>query len=345
MRRALVLAGGGARGSYQVGMLQSLVLDQRLDFSIIRGVSVGALNASFLAQAPSSPDPVAALQRKVVELEELWRREIRGNQSVYKKRVGGFGGLVGGADSIYSLKPLRGLIAKHVALDALRTSGRDFKVGTASLVSARYQEWGPEDPAFLEKLMASASIPAVFPFVEVKAERDVLVDGGVRNITPLSGTFAAKPDEIYVLLTSRLIRTGSELPDSGATEENYEQWQDNWLGTKVNGLKVLERTIEILSDEIYLDDLRGALSWNALLKSKDAVVAAAGGAPANGELARAIAELQQSTEKRHVPIHVLAPREWYGKSNSSTEFSPELIARAIDHGREIGADRSKWLWP
>jgi len=89
------------------------------------------------------------LQRKVVELEELWRREIRGNQSVYKKRVGGFGGLVGGADSIYSLKPLPGIDRQNMsALDALRTSGRDFKVGTASLVSARYQEWGPEDPAF-----------------------------------------------------------------------------------------------------------------------------------------------------------------------------------------------------
>ncbi|MBI3469491.1 MAG: patatin-like phospholipase family protein, partial [Planctomycetes bacterium] len=62
MKRALVLAGGGARGAYQVGMLQELVVNQGLDFTIIRGVSVGALNAAFLAQAPTKPNSLAALK-------------------------------------------------------------------------------------------------------------------------------------------------------------------------------------------------------------------------------------------------------------------------------------------
>ena len=52
MNRALILGGGGARGAYQVGMLDVLVNELELDFQIMRGVSIGALNAAFLAQAP-----------------------------------------------------------------------------------------------------------------------------------------------------------------------------------------------------------------------------------------------------------------------------------------------------
>ena len=71
MKRALVLAGGGARGSYQVGMLRELVLSQGLDCQVIRGMSVGALNAAFLVQAPSQGDFLANLKRKAQGLTEL----------------------------------------------------------------------------------------------------------------------------------------------------------------------------------------------------------------------------------------------------------------------------------
>ncbi|OGW39560.1 MAG: hypothetical protein A2Y97_11820 [Nitrospirae bacterium RBG_13_39_12] len=65
MRRALVLAGGGARGAYQAGMLQELVINKGLDFQILRGVSVGALNAAFLAQASTQAGSLSNLKKKV----------------------------------------------------------------------------------------------------------------------------------------------------------------------------------------------------------------------------------------------------------------------------------------
>jgi len=51
-------------------MLHSLVLEQKLDFQILRGVSVGALNASLLAQAPTRADSLTALQGRLFELEQ-----------------------------------------------------------------------------------------------------------------------------------------------------------------------------------------------------------------------------------------------------------------------------------
>ncbi len=354
MNRALVLAGGGARGSYQVGMLEELILNKGLDFQTIRGVSVGALNAAFLAQAPAKPDSQAELTKRVRELKDLWTMEITGNNSVYSKRTGGLLGMAAGADSLYSLDPLKRLIDKHISLQALRTSGRNFSVGTVSLVSGLYEESHPaKDDDFLQKLVASASIPVVFPFVDLKENKDVLVDGGARNITPLSSVFKAKPpvDEIYVLLTSRIIRTGKELPASATEENDYSQWKDNWLGTKVDGLDVLKRTLDIITDEVYLGDLREAIRWNTVAESVRGLEAAVHGQPPlTGGVKRALDALL-NVKRRSVPLHVLAPRQWFdegntrGNRNSSTEFSPQLIRKAIAHGSEVAKDRKLWLWP
>lgn len=58
--RALVLAGGGAKGSYQIGVWRAL---QELDWvpAIITGASVGTLNGCMFAMG------------KAEEAEALWR--------------------------------------------------------------------------------------------------------------------------------------------------------------------------------------------------------------------------------------------------------------------------------
>ncbi|HEV2851687.1 MAG TPA: patatin-like phospholipase family protein [Thermoanaerobaculia bacterium] len=64
---ALVLSGGGARGAYQTGVLRGLARRlPGLRFSIITGVSAGAINATFMAAHPGSPAEAAS------ELCDLW---------------------------------------------------------------------------------------------------------------------------------------------------------------------------------------------------------------------------------------------------------------------------------
>ena len=48
-KTALVLGGGGARGSYQIGVWQGL-LELGIDFQIVTGTSVGALNGGLIVQ-------------------------------------------------------------------------------------------------------------------------------------------------------------------------------------------------------------------------------------------------------------------------------------------------------
>lgn len=354
MRRALVLSGGGARGAYQVGMLEQLVGKAGLDFQIIRGVSVGALNASFLAQASTKDDSRANLTEKVDELKKIWTKKITGNHSVYKKRLGEIG-LALGADSLYSFSPLKEIIRDNLSLDQIKQSGRNFAVGTVSITSGRYSEWSPLEPNFIDKLVASASIPVVFPMVNIKPEKNILVDGGLRNITPLMNILREEPDEIYVLLTSRLIREGNRLPDSGVDVYKYEQWEDNLIGTRITGLDVLERTLDILTDEIYLQDLREFLKWNQVNSAMNALKQMIQeGVSITKRLSSSVEEVHAILKKmnrRTVPIYMLAPREWFdeeqepGKRNPTTDFSPRLIHRAIAHGKEIAAAPELWLWP
>ena len=70
---ALVLAGGGARGAYEVGVLSYLYNELaqkqgvRVGFDIFAGTSVGAINVSYLAATADRQIEGAA------SLEEFWR--------------------------------------------------------------------------------------------------------------------------------------------------------------------------------------------------------------------------------------------------------------------------------
>ena len=66
---ALVMTGGGARAAYQVGFLRTICkLIPDFEPEILTGVSAGAINATFLANAPG---PFA---ERVEGLVELWSR-------------------------------------------------------------------------------------------------------------------------------------------------------------------------------------------------------------------------------------------------------------------------------
>lgn len=344
MKRAIVLGGGGARGSFQVGMLKEIVINKEIDFQILRGVSVGALNSSFLAMASvgkNKKESLKNLQKQVESLEKLWLEEIKGNYSVYGEKFGMLFSLALGSDSLYTTEPLKELINKYIDINKLKSSGRNFSIGTVSLLTGKYEEWGSDTENFKEKLLASCSIPLIFPPVKIKD--DLLVDGGVRNITPLASAFDEKPDEIYVLLTSKIIKKeDGSLPESTIEKEPYSKWDDNWLGTKVSGFNILKRSIEILTDEIYLDDIRQAITWNKILKIVEEEIEILKEMKLLKEGKR-LKDKFKSFGKKFIPIYILAPQILYGEDNNSVNFSPKLIKEAISHGIEVAKDKEKWF--
>jgi NTE family protein len=72
-RKALVLSGGGAKGAFEVGAVRCLRDAAGVEFDIISGTSVGALNAAKLAEGGA---------RALSDLERLWL-DMRGSWDIY----------------------------------------------------------------------------------------------------------------------------------------------------------------------------------------------------------------------------------------------------------------------
>jgi NTE family protein len=176
----LVLSGGGGKGAFQVGAERVLREELGFRWERIFGVSVGALNATLLAQQAYS------------QLRELWLR-IR-EEDIYRKfpwpivaiRVGmrklGF----------YDNSPLRDLVRRHAAGRPYLTPAH---IGRVSLISGEYEMVPNTAPDFLDAVWHSATMPVVWEAIGPRA----YVDGGLRNVTPLGDALAYEPSEIVVL--------------------------------------------------------------------------------------------------------------------------------------------------
>lgn len=224
--RALVCSGGGVKGSWECGVLKYLLGDKQIQYDVLAGVSVGALNTAFLAQFQNGKE-----QEAIRKLEDLW---LSINNSTIKSFH--FPPYISALwkSGLYSTKPLRKLVEKNLDADSIFLSGKLLRIGATSLNTGIYKVWTEKDVDIVDGVMASSSFPVFFDAVNIKGED--FVDGGVRNITPLKEAIDAGADEIDVVLASA--------KDIGI---------DN---TKFNVLKAFGRSLSIIMDEVFENDLK-----------------------------------------------------------------------------------------
>lgn len=202
-QRALVLSGGGVKGAFEAGAIYHLVVQRGCDFGEFAGVSVGALNAVFLAQAQEASDANES-QAKLVDQSEalvsLWQslrssHDFARNRPLATLRFGLFG-----LDSLVDFTPLRHLEDNNISPKKLK-QGRPVRIGVVSFDDGQYHEilskpWLSTERKvnFLEYLYAS-SIPPVFGRLPRIAGDDPanalnqFADGGLRHITPVNSFF------------------------------------------------------------------------------------------------------------------------------------------------------------
>jgi NTE family protein len=223
MKTAFVLSGGGAKGAFQIGVMKALA-DKGVTPDVIYGTSVGALNACGYAYA--------GLQ----ELEEVWR-SLRSKKDIL--RINWKGLLTLSATGLYNMKPLRKKIEKLIECNSSNIDAwvcvTDLKTGEAF-----YRKSGTKD--FAKMVEASAAIPAAMMPVG-----KYFVDGGVREMTPLTKAIDDGADKIVVILTSPIrIMAG--------------RWQ--WKGGLMPVIRIALRSLEIVQHEIYLNDIAVCRSIN-----------------------------------------------------------------------------------
>ncbi len=232
-KAGLVLAGGGARAAYQVGVLQALkevLPDPKVNpFAIICGTSAGAVNAGALAVNADD------FGRAVDNLLEVWRHFEP--HHVYRSDFPGvatnsarwFGGFLFGAFlknkriSLLDNRPLQSLLARRLdftriernieagALDAVAITCSGYTSGQSCSFfqgAERFEGWkrsqriGIKTRIGIEHLMASSAIPFLFPAHHLN--REYFGDGSMRQIAPVSPALHLGADRVVVVGTARV---------------------------------------------------------------------------------------------------------------------------------------------
>ena len=239
----LVLSGGGARGAYQVGVLQYLARQFPSAIpEVLTGVSAGAINAAFIA---SRQEPFV---QKLDELAEMWsnlriEQVFRVDHDLMWRAVRWGGRLLTGgksplkpAKSMVDTRPLQEVLERelHAAADgtiegihaSLRAGWlRAFALTASSYTTGQSITWVQtrEDCAMpswerpqrkssmcslrVDHVMASAALPFFFPAIEVDGAW--YGDGGIRLTAPLSPAIHLGATRILAV-TTRYSRTREE---------------------------------------------------------------------------------------------------------------------------------------
>jgi hypothetical protein len=185
----LALSGGGPRGAFGAGLMVGWTeAGDRPEFSMVTGVSTGALMAPFVFLGPAYDDVLKVLytETSTEDIADM-RNKLNGVTS----------------DALASSTPLQELISTYVdeplmqVLAAEHNRGRRLWIGTTNLDAQRPVIWNlgliaaSGDPGALhlirQVLLASASLPGGFPPVLIPVEAgdhrydEMHVDGGAAS--------------------------------------------------------------------------------------------------------------------------------------------------------------------
>lgn len=200
--KALVLGGGSMKGAFQVGAIQS-VLENGFEPDMVYGISVGALNATFLANETGRQYmeegkitwPLASRR-----LLEFWVKNITQPQdiSTLRSRVMlGMNTLISRFDGLVDPAPLHLMIRNNVKDSYLKGSPVQVKVGAVNVQSGEIKYVTPQQPHFLDYVRASSSIPMLMPAIAIEGE--MFLDGGLREVAPIRQAIADGATEIVVI--------------------------------------------------------------------------------------------------------------------------------------------------
>ncbi len=229
-REALVLAGGGARAAYQVGVLRAIAdwlpPDAPCPFEVLVGTSAGALNAAALAARASRFDEA------VGQLEQTWSgfrvaQVVRSDAGTVLQAglhwaismlTGGW--LLPPPRSLLDTSPLRELLQQVIPLERIPASIAAGPVKALAVATTSYStgqavaffeavpsihEWsrvrraGVRRTIDLDVLMASSAIPFLFPSARV--DGDYYGDGAMRQLAPLSPAVHLGANRVLVVGT------------------------------------------------------------------------------------------------------------------------------------------------
>ena len=238
---ALVLAGGGARGAYEIGalsvILPALPEDERPN--LILGTSVGALNGAYLAA--TLPDGVeAALEDGRAIWEGIRWGDVlatpswRDFERLLRGAVNFTGLLSTHVPALLDATPLRATLERAIPFDRIEHNVAAGTIHAAAVVatsaltgrSVVFHCGGTPDEQRDDKraidyvettiaeqhVRASAAIPAVFPAVEIEGGPAAgwYFDGGARLNAPIKPALSLGAERVIVIGLNSIAPAGDD---------------------------------------------------------------------------------------------------------------------------------------
>jgi NTE family protein len=252
--KALVLGGGSLKGAWQVGAIQA-VIEKGFSPQMIYGISAGALNASFLvAESGKQYQKNGFVDWKSVnkKLISFWLNHITKPQDVgIPKSYWSLGieTMMSRFDGLLDVNPLHEKVRKYVSPEELQKSPVKIKVGAVNVHTGNMKYVSPFDEYFMDYLKASSSIPIVMPAVQIGNDnREIYLDGGIREVVPIRKAIEDGATEIYAIATHPKHRKMDSI--------NHRSL-----------LNLLERIKDISVNQLENNDIDWAESYNENLMS------------------------------------------------------------------------------
>ncbi|MFL0355729.1 patatin-like phospholipase family protein [Erythrobacter sp. GH1-10] len=305
---ALALSGGGAKGAFQVGVLDELIERRGIDFETVTGTSTGAIQAAAVAQDD------------VERLLEFWTG-LKGNDDIYRGRGGMIWAILTGKNSLYNPDPLRKLLTDMFDDAKIRATGKNLRLAVVNITNGELRIVAENADNIAEWVYASSAQPPAFPPLRTfdsQGRLEQWVDGGLRDVTPFAAALHERPRAVLVVR--------AEAPPSWRPKE-YKSLVD--IGFQ---------SVDILTAEVADNDLANVDFINHLLLAEEkqrAELSALGLSQA--DIDRVMQPLHDEIKRyKFVPTMVLQPpTDLY----ETLEFVPELIAENIKRGRRMVRDR------
>ncbi|CUB03444.1 patatin-like phospholipase family protein [Marinomonas fungiae] len=288
-KSALLLSGGGARGAYQIGVLQAvakLVPQHRsIPFPILCGTSAGALNAALLATCASN------FNRGVRDLTYIWSNLT--TDQVYQVSRWPIASSItrsianiflsqrnGNQLSLMTNSPLEELLLHHLNLDDVAVSLNQRLIETLAVTAINYSNgnsttffqtsnpeisnWnigrksGVKQAIKIDHLLASSAIPGIFP--ARKIGQHYYGDGAVRLGSIIKPAMRLGAQKLFIIGVSDN-RQAIEWQQSTNTEDSEQPSIVQVLGHLFNSafldtidddithIETLNRVLELVPED------------------------------------------------------------------------------------------------
>ena len=227
-KTALLLTGGGASAAYQVGVLKAISKfmprNHGIPFPIISGTSAGAINATTIACYAS------CYHLGIRRLEYVWNH-LHTSSIYHSKARKVFSHILYGlmssyragyapkkAVSLLNNEPLRALLNQVVDFKRIDGNINNGYLSSIAITASSYTSgdsisfyqadksitpWqrskrrGVQTTLHTDHLLASSSIPLIFPSIKIKKEH--FGDGSVSQLSPLSTPIHLGAEKIFII--------------------------------------------------------------------------------------------------------------------------------------------------